>query len=202
VPVEVVGDPAAEGGADGGRHHYRHAVEREGLAAFFNGEGVGEDGLFAGGQAASAEALQYARHDQQRQRLRQAAQHGADGKHRHAGHVEALAPDAVGEPAGDGQDDGARHQVAGEDPGGFVLAGAEGAGHVRQRHVGDGGVEHLHERGQGHRDGDGPRVVVRLPVQLVEDQLRHGPPLLVFVFDAENPSFDSKGPWAIFPNCG
>jgi hypothetical protein len=42
---------------------------------------------------------------------------------------------------------------------------------------------------------------VRLPVQLVEDQLRHGPPLLVFVFDAENPSFDSKRPPAIFPNC-
>src|ERR1039458_5528994 len=154
VPVEVVGDPAAEGRADGRRHHYRHAVERERLAAFFNGERVRQDGLFAGGQAAAAEALQYARHNQQRQRLRQPAQHGAGGKHRHAGHVEALAPNAVGEPAGDGQNDGAGDEVAGEHPGGFVLAGTEGAGHVRQRHVGDGGVEHLHERGQGHRDGD------------------------------------------------
>jgi hypothetical protein len=68
VPVEVVGDPAAEGGADGGRDDDGHAVDREGLAALFDGEGVGEDGLLAGREAAAAEALQDAGDDEQRQR--------------------------------------------------------------------------------------------------------------------------------------
>ena len=77
VPVEVVGDPAAEGGADGGRADDRHAVEGEGLAALFDGEGVGEDGLLAGGEAASAEALQDAGDDEQRQRVREAAEHAS-----------------------------------------------------------------------------------------------------------------------------
>ena len=168
LKLSVIQPP--KGGADGGRDDHRHAVEREGLAALLDGEGVGEDGLLAGGEAAAAEALQHAREDQQGQRLRETAQHGADREHGHAGHVEALAADAVGEPAGDGQHDGARHQVAGEHPGGFLLGGAERAGHVRQGDVGDGGVEHLHERGQRDGDGDGPWVVVRLPVQFVEDE--------------------------------
>ena len=32
-----------------------------------------------------------------------------------------------------------------------------------KRHVGDGGVEHLHERGQRDRQGDQPRVIFWLP---------------------------------------
>ena len=56
---------------------------------------------------------------------REAAEHGTDGEHGDAGHVEALASDAVGQPAGDGQHDGAGDQVAGEHPGGLLLAGAQ-----------------------------------------------------------------------------
>ena len=67
VPVEVVGDPAAEGGTDGGRDDDGHAVDGEGLAAFFDGEGVGQDGLLAGRETAAAGALQDAGDDQQRQ---------------------------------------------------------------------------------------------------------------------------------------
>ena len=69
VPVEVVGDPAAEGGADGGRDDDGHAVDGEGLAALFDGEGVGEDGLLAGGEAAAAGALQDAGDDEEGQRV-------------------------------------------------------------------------------------------------------------------------------------
>ena len=108
-------------------------------------------------------ALQDAGDDQQRQRGGEAAEQRADGEHRHAGHVEALAPEAVGEPAGDGQDDGAGHQVAGEHPGGFFLAGAERAGHVGQGDVGDGGVEHLHEGRQRDRKRDQPGIVFGMP---------------------------------------
>ncbi len=125
VPVEVVGDPAAEGGADGGSDDDGHAVDGEGLAALFDGEGVGEDGLFAGGEAAAAGALQDARDDEKWQSVSDAAEQGADGEQSDAGHVEALATEAVGEPAGDGQDDGAGDQIAGENPGGFFGARAE-----------------------------------------------------------------------------
>ena len=98
-------------------------------------------------------------------RGRDAAEQGADGEHGDAGHVEALAAEAVGEPSGDGKDDGAGYEVAGEDPGGFVLAGAERAGDVGERYVGDGGVEDLHESCERDRHGDDPRVVVGLPAE-------------------------------------
>ena len=158
VPVEVVGDPAAEGGADGRRDDDGHAVEGEGLAAFFNGEGIGEDGLLGGCEAAAADALEDAAEDKDGESGGDAAEEGAEGEEGDAGHVEALAADAVGDPSGDGEDDGAGDEVAGEDPGGFVLGGAEGAGDVGQGYVGDGGIEHLHEGGEGDGESDGPGV--------------------------------------------
>ena len=108
-------------------------------------------------------ALQDAGEDEEREGVGDAAEEGADGEERDAGHVEALAAEAVGEPAGDGQDDGGGDEVAGEHPGGFFLTGAESAGHVGQGDVGDGGVEHLHEGGEGDGEGDRPRIVVGLP---------------------------------------
>ena len=84
-------------------------------------------------------------------------------KMRDAGHVEALASEAVGEPAGDGQDDGGGDEIAGEDPGGLFLAGAEGSCHVGKSDVGDGGVEDLHESGESDSEGDRPLVVVGPP---------------------------------------
>src|ERR1700734_2023117 len=67
VPVEVVGDPAAESGADGGCDDDRHAVDGEGLTTLFDGEGVGEDGLLARGEAAASSALKDARKDEERE---------------------------------------------------------------------------------------------------------------------------------------
>ena len=89
---------------------------------------------------------------------RQAAQERADGEQRHADHVEALAAEQHGEPAAHGQDDGVGNQVGGEHPGGFVDAGREAAGDVRQRDVGDAGIQHLHEGGQHDGHGDHPGV--------------------------------------------
>ena len=77
-----------------GRHHHGHPVHGEGLAALADGKGIGENGLLAGRQPAAANALQHAEEHQQRQGLRQAAQHRADGKQHDAGHVEALAAHA------------------------------------------------------------------------------------------------------------
>ncbi len=61
APVVVVGDPAAEHGADGGRGDDGDGVEGEGGGAFGGREGVDEDGLLDRGEAAAADALQDAR---------------------------------------------------------------------------------------------------------------------------------------------
>jgi hypothetical protein len=144
-----------------------HAVNGEGLAALADGEGVSEDGLLTGREAAAANALQNPEENEQRQRGGESAQHGANGEKCDAGHVEALAAHARHEPSGNGENDGAGDEVASEDPGGFFLAGAEGSGHVGQGDVGDGGVEDLHEG--CHRDSERhqPRIMARLPVRLV-----------------------------------
>ena len=141
-----------------GAHDDGEAVHGEGLAAFFGREGVGEDGLLGGGETAAADALQDAEEDQQRKRRGEAAEGGADAEERDADHVELLAPDEGGHVGAGGKDDGVGYEIGGEDPGGFVLRGAEAAGDVRQGDVGDGGVEHLHEGGEGDRHGDDPRV--------------------------------------------
>ena len=68
APTVVVDDPAADGGAEHGSEHHRHAVNGEGHAALFRREGVGQDGLLAGLQAAAGRALQHAEEDQHAQR--------------------------------------------------------------------------------------------------------------------------------------
>ena len=67
-----------------------------------------------------------------------------------------------------GQDDGVGDQVAGEDPGALVDAGAEGSGDVGQSDVGDGGVEDFHEGGEGNGHGDEPGIDAGLPARLGE----------------------------------
>ncbi len=74
VPVEVICNPAAQSGADRWCDNDRHAINRKGLAAFFDWEGVGKNGLFAGGEAATTSALQDAREDKERKRVRNAAE--------------------------------------------------------------------------------------------------------------------------------
>ena len=158
APAGVVDDPAADGGAEGGREDDGHAVDGEGHAAFLGREGVGEDGLFAGLEASAGCALEDAEEDEHGEGGGESAEQRGEGEEGDAAHVEALAADAVGDPAADGQDDGVGDEVAGEDPGGFADAGAEGAGDVRHGDVDDGGVERLHESGEGDGDGDDPGI--------------------------------------------
>ncbi len=164
APGEVVGDPSAEGGADGGSGDNGDAVDGEGHAAFGGRESVGEDGLFAGLEAASASALQHAADDERGQVWRESAEERTDGEQRHAAHVEILAADDGGEPAAQRQHDGIRYKIGSEDPGALVLSGGEAAGDVRQGDVGDGSVEYFHESRQRHGDGDDPRIYCRTPV--------------------------------------
>ena len=62
------------------------------------------------------------------------------------------------DPAGDRQDGRVGGQVAGEDPLAVDDRRRQAAGNVAQRDVGDGRIQHLHERGDDHGDGDDPGV--------------------------------------------
>ncbi len=125
----------------------------------FGGEGVGEDGLFAGAGGLRRIAPWTTRKKTSRgsDGARPQEQRG-DGEAEDAAHVETLAPDAVGDPSADGEDYGVGYEIACQDPGGFVSAGGEGAGDVRHGDVDDGGVERLHEGGEEDGDGDYPGV--------------------------------------------
>ena len=65
APRVVVGDPAADGRPDGGRHHHGHAINSESDTALFRREGIGQDCALAGLQAPAGRALNDAEEDQQ-----------------------------------------------------------------------------------------------------------------------------------------
>ena len=163
APGEVVGDPAAEGGSDGRREHGNEAVERKGLSALLRLKGVGHDGLGHGLHAAAARALNDSEDEQHGQSGRRAAEKAGDGKDHDAENKEVAPPHQARGPAAQRQHNGVRDQVAGQHPGALIRACAKGAGNVRQGHVGDGGVQHLHERRQRHRHGNQPWIDPRLP---------------------------------------
>src|SRR5262249_31584161 len=76
---------------------------------------------------------------------------------------EPLPAERDGKPAAHREDDGVGNEVRREHPGALVIARGHAAGDVRKRHVGDAGVEHLHERGQRHDGGNQPGVVLGPP---------------------------------------
>ena len=110
------------------------------------------------GEAAAADALQDAGHEHDAEGGRDAAEEGCDGEEGDTGHVVVLAAEDAGEPRGHGKNDGVGDEVGGEDPGDLVVGAAEAAGDVGERDVGDGGVEQLHESGEGDGEGDDPGV--------------------------------------------
>ncbi len=156
VPGEVVGDPAAQGRADRRSEDDGDAVEGEGHAAVTRRESVGENGLRHRLQPAAGQALQGAKGDEQPEARRQPAEQRGHTEAGDAGHVEPLAAEDAGQPAADRQDDRVGNQVRGQDPGRLFLARRQAAGDVLQRDVGDGDVEHLHERGHGDDGRDDP----------------------------------------------
>ena len=93
APGVIVGDPAAERGADGRRHDRGDAVQRKGQAALLRREGVGQNRLRHRLQSAAARALQDAEHDQRPQRRRGAAKQRAEREQEDAQQEEALSPE-------------------------------------------------------------------------------------------------------------
>ena len=63
-------------------------------------------------------------------------------------------PNSLGQPAGERNRDGRGDDVGGQHPTHLVLRGRQRALHARQRDVGDGRVERLHDGREHDRDGD------------------------------------------------
>jgi hypothetical protein len=159
VPRVVVGDPAADHRADGGCCHHRQAVDRERHRALGLRKGVGEHALLHRRQASAAEALNHAENQEHGQRGRETAHQRAGREQRHAAHIKTLAADHARKPAADRQDDRVADQVARRDVGALVEARSQRTRDVPQGHVGDRGVQDLHERRDRDDDGDQPWIV-------------------------------------------
>jgi hypothetical protein len=131
--------------------------------ALLRRERVRQDRLRHGLEAAAARPLQDAKHDHGGESRSGPAQEGTRRENAETDHEEPLAAEQADKPPADGQDDGIRYEVRREHPSALVASGAEAARHIRQRHVGDARVEHLHERRQRDHDRDQPRVGLRAP---------------------------------------
>jgi hypothetical protein len=158
VPAVVVREPAAQRGSKNGGNHHGDAEDREGKAALLRRKRVGQDRLRHRLQPASPRALQYPEQDHQPESRGHRAQDGAHREHGKTDQEEPLAADQGDEPSGEGQHDGVRDEIRGQDPRALVRRGAQAARHVGQGHIGDARVEDLHERREGNDDCDQPGV--------------------------------------------
>ena len=158
APGEIIGNPAAQSRTDSRRHHHSDSVHCESHAALRGRKSIGQNSLLAGLQSASARALQYAKENQHAQIGRQSAEQRTDGEDGHAAHVETLAPNDGRDPAAERQHNGIRNQIGSQDPCALIGPCGKAPCDVRQGHVGDAGIQHLHESGQRDRQRDDPGI--------------------------------------------
>src|SRR5438445_9599246 len=128
APGKIVGDPTAKRWTDCRSHHHRYAINGECHAPLGGSEGVGEDGLLARLQAATARTLKNAEDDQHGEIRGEPAQRRTDGEQRDTTHVKVLAPDDRREPTAQRQHDGVRDQIRRKHPGALVLTRGKTAG--------------------------------------------------------------------------
>ncbi len=152
-PAVVVGDPATEDRPADRRHHRDHRQQRQRLPAFLARIDRDQQRLRDRVHRAGHEALQRTRQHQHAHALRQAAQQRGDDEGQRGPDEQLAFAEAAAEPAGQRQRDGRADRERGDHPGRLLRAGPQVAGDGRQRNVGDGGVEHLHER--RHRQAHG-----------------------------------------------
>ena len=163
APRVVVGNPAADDRTERGGNHDGDSEKCKGGGAFAQRERVGHDGLGHGLHAAAACTLKDAGEEQDRHIGSESAEQRTGDEERDADQEETLTTDGARYPADHGKNDCIGDEVGGQDPGGLILAGSKAAGNVRERDVGDAGVEDLHKRSQCDGDGDDPGIESRDP---------------------------------------
>ena len=130
APGVGVGEPAAEGGAEDGGDDDSEGEDGHGGSAFGGREGFEEDGLGERLEGAAACALNDAGQQQEAEGGSGSAGEAGYGEDHDAGQEESLTAEFEGEPVTGGKNDGVGDEVAGENPGGFIVGGREGAGDV------------------------------------------------------------------------
>src|SRR5262249_24886860 len=158
APVVLDHEVAAQGRADDGRQQGRDAEHRLGDALLLGRKRIEQHGLAGGLQAAPGQALDHPEQDNLPQAGGHAAQPRSEGEDGDGQQEVVAAAQAGRDPAGDRQDGGGGGQVAGQDPLLVDDRRRQAAGDGAQRDVRDGGVEHLHDGGDDHGDGDNPGV--------------------------------------------
>ena len=151
-PGIVLGDPATQDRPGDRRHHGHHRQQGQRHAALGRRVDADQQALRDRVHRAGHRALQRAEHQQHAHALRHAAHERGKHEQQRAGGEQAHFAEAAGEEAGQRQRDRHAHRERGDHPGALVVAHAEIAGDGRQRDVGDGGVQHLHEGGQRQAD--------------------------------------------------
>jgi hypothetical protein len=104
-----------------------------------------QNGLSHGLQAAATHTLQHSEEQEKPEIRCDPAKQGTHSKDAQTGHEKALPSEGACEPAADRQDDSIRNQIRSQHPRTLVVARAQIPGHIRQGHIGDAGVEDLHE---------------------------------------------------------
>src|SRR5262249_32677108 len=106
APAVVVGDPTAQGRADGGRDHRCDAKDRKRQAALLRWKRIGQDGLRHGLQSASGGALQGTKQNDRGKAGSNSAQQGTYREEHKTNDKEALAAQEAGKPSAERQHDG------------------------------------------------------------------------------------------------
>ena len=158
APAIRVGQPAAKRWPQHRRDDHAESEQRHRRTALGRRKTLQQDRLREWLQRSTARSLQHARNQQHGQRRRGSTEERRNGEQHHARHQKPLAPEAQREPVARRKNDGVGDQVAGQHPGRFGVRRGERPCDIRQRHRGDGRVQHLHEGGQHHRDRDDPWV--------------------------------------------
>src|SRR6185369_17686345 len=160
APAHVVGDPPPESRTYDRTEHGANPEDGHRHAALVRRKRFHQDRLADRDQGAPRGSLENPEEYQCRQIGRGAAEERGQREQHDAGHQEALAAEHARQPAGHRQYHGVGDEVGGQDPGDLVRTGIEAPLHVRQGHVGDRGVDDLHDGGEHDGNGDQPFVDV------------------------------------------
>ncbi len=152
APGIMVGEESAERRPQDRPQHDDHRPDRHDLPAFLQRIAVDDDGLRERRQRRAKRPLQQPEDDHLVEGLRQPAHRRGDRESDKA-HEEYLAPaEPGGEPADRPGQNRGRDHIGCEHPGDLIARRLQASLHVRERHIGDRRIEHLHEHAEHHAD--------------------------------------------------
>ena len=158
APAVVLGDPPAEHRAKDWRDNNAESPEAHRAPALLRLERLEQHGLRERLKRSARRALNDAEDHERRQVRSSSAEKRREREARSRPHEQTLAAELARQPAGHRQNNRVGNQIRRQRPRRFVGRCRQIARDVRQRHVDDGGVQHLHEGGEHHRERDEPGI--------------------------------------------